>query len=152
MTKLLDFIQSEPFWAVIAVIFGYLANSVVSRGLLAKLPPTSWQRRAIRALHGFLNRVDPMVLVVALAIPLLSGCSILRSPTFWDGAKEACQIALTARPEVQSEAKRRNLTGNEWASVLCNLSDVIEQYVVEPDVHKATDRALFFLRPKGLVK
>jgi len=89
---------------------------------------------------------------VLLALFAVSGCSILRSPTFWDATEKACQIALTARPEVQSEAKRRNLTGNEWAAVLCNLSDVIEQYVVEPDVPKATDRALFFLRPKGLVK
>jgi hypothetical protein len=98
MTKLLDLIQSEPFWAVIAVIFGYLANSVVSRGLLAKLPPTSWQRRAIRALHGFLNRVDPMVLVVAFVLPFLSACAgtFEESRLAQPGALQASPIRLSS--------------------------------------------------------
>jgi hypothetical protein len=152
MQNLIKFIQSEPFWAAVTVLMIYLANSVVSRGIIAKLPPTGGIRRSIRALHGFLNRVDPMVIAVALALPLLTGCSILKSPTFWDAAEKACVIALTATPEVQSEAKTRSLTGNEWASVLCKLSDVIEPYVVETETAKATPKALGITKARGLTK
>lgn len=88
----------------------------------------------------------------ALLVLLASGCSILKSPTFWDTAQEACKVALSASPEVQAEAKSRKLTGNEWAAVLCNISDIIEPFVVETDTKAATNRALLLARPKGLVR
>lgn len=93
-----------------------------------------------------------MVHNVLFSVLLVSGCSTIKSPTFWDATKEVCKVALAASPEVQEEAKTRKLTGNEWAGFLCNLSDVIEQFAVDDDPKKATERALFFTRARGLTR
>jgi hypothetical protein len=50
--------QSEAFWIVLSSVLAYLANSIVSVRV-ARLAPTSPWRRAIRVLHGVLNKVDP---------------------------------------------------------------------------------------------
>jgi hypothetical protein len=75
MKQLLSIVNSEAFWAAVVVLFGYLANSIVSRGWLAKMPPTSPLRRTVRAFHGFLNKIDPMILALAVALPMLTGCA-----------------------------------------------------------------------------
>jgi hypothetical protein len=87
-----------------------------------------------------------------VAFLVLPGCSILKSPTFWDAAEKACILAMTTRQEVVDEAKARKLTGNEWATVLCKISDVIEPFVVESDPKSAADRAILIVRPRGLVR
>lgn len=87
-----------------------------------------------------------------VAFLVLPGCSILKSPTFWDAAEKACVLAMTTRPEVIAEAQARKLTGNEWATVICKISDVIEPYVVETDAKKAADKSVERATAKGLAR
>ena len=87
-----------------------------------------------------------------VAFLVLPGCGVLKSPTFWDAAEKACVLAMTARPEVVAEAQARKLTGNEWATVICKISDVIEPFVVETDPKAAADHAVLLARPRGLVR
>lgn len=77
---IIQLLNSEIFWLGLTALVGYAANTIVSRKLVSKLPPTSPIRRAIRALHGFLNRIDPPAALVLLAcgsllLPLCSGCT-----------------------------------------------------------------------------
>jgi hypothetical protein len=126
---------------------------------LIKMPKTSkffgtWAAfdagRAIRWIGPILQRVIDMRKVasggiVALALLSLNGCALLKTADFWDTAKEVCIVALTARDDVKTEAKARNLT------VLCNLSDVIEQFVIDDSDPKASgERAMSAAKARGL--
>jgi hypothetical protein len=92
-------IHSEIFWLAVTVLSGYIANSIVSRKLVANLPATSPAKRAIRALHGFLDKIDPPAMLVLLAcstllLPLCSGCGgKVNAPTVTDAATLARNLA-----------------------------------------------------------
>jgi hypothetical protein len=88
---------------------------------------------------------------IVCVLPLLTGCGILKSPTTWDIAEEACKRALTKRPEVVAEATARKLTGIEWATFLCKLPDIIEPFATET-AEDAADHAILLARPRGLVR
>lgn len=114
--------------------------------------------RAVRWLGPILQKIIDMrkvanVGIVALAVVMFSGCGLLKDPSFWDTAKEVCVAALTVRDDVKAGAVARGITGQEYASVLCNLSDVIEQFVVDDRDPKASgDRAMLHARAMGLVR
>lgn len=79
MKTIIQLLNSEVFWLGLTALVGYAANTIVSRKLVSRLAPSSPIRRAIRALHGFLDRIDPPGVLVLLAIgslclPLCSGC------------------------------------------------------------------------------
>lgn len=108
-------LESEAFWMGLTVAIGYLANTVISRKLVSKLPPTSPARRAIRVLHGFLDKIDPPAALVLLAcgsllLPLCSGCAATKTslPSPLDAAKlafntidPALEAAVLAAPNDQ---------------------------------------------------
>lgn len=170
--QLLNLVHSEVFWLTIGAIVAYFANSIVSRGIVAKLPPTSPAFRLLRAAHGFLNKIDPdgneppppiALASIGLAFVLASsvatqGCAVLRSPTFWDGIEKACVVAMTARPEVQAEAKRRNITFGALAEALCKVPDIFEPFFVDPDAASKADNwtpaneAVSRAQAKGLIR
>lgn len=86
-------LASETTWIVIGYVLAYLANSVISTRV-AKLAPTSPWRRAIRALHGFLDKIDPATLVVALVFPFLAACGSGGTPA--PAAPSTYEIATAA--------------------------------------------------------
>jgi hypothetical protein len=51
--------NSETFWLVVGAIVVYFSNSIVSLGVVGRLPQTSPFFRALRKAHGFLNKIDP---------------------------------------------------------------------------------------------
>lgn len=67
-------------------------------------------------------------LVVFLAA-LSSGCSFLRSPTFWDGFEKTCEIALTATPEVKAKALATGTPVEEIAAIVCAVADVVDPFI-----------------------
>lgn len=99
-------------------------------------------------------------LIVAIALLVLPGCSFLRSPTFWDGVERACEVALAARPEVKAEAERRKLVLGEFVGALCQISDIIEPFVVDTNTgakklspnQSPADAAVEAAKAKGLVR
>jgi hypothetical protein len=100
-----------------------------------------------------------IALLVGITSMSSTGCSVLRSPTFWDGVEKACVIAMTARQEVQVEATRRGIAFGELAGALCKISDIIEPFVVEEEtgamkVSNVTpaDEAVTRAKQKGLIK
>lgn len=90
--------------------------------------------------------------MASLLVLLLIGCDFIKSPATWDAAEKACVLALTVRPEVVAEAKARQLTGQEWASAICQISDIVESFLLEADAKAAGDRAVLIGRPRGLVR
>ena len=110
MTKVTEILNHEAFWLAVSLILGYLGNSLASRGWVAKMAPTSPLKRAIRAFHGFINKIDPMILVFALTLPAMSGCekrvNNVSAPTPIEAATmavnftdEALALAIEANPE-----------------------------------------------------
>lgn len=131
----------------ISKVLGTIAVLDVGR-IVRKLPPKS----------GPGVGTGTAILLVVSAL-FSQGCSILRSQSFWDGIQQTCEIALTARPEVADEAKRRQIAVGELASALCRISDLIEPFVVEKETGalKAAawtpaDEAVVRAKQKGLIQ
>jgi hypothetical protein len=75
MNTAIRIINSELFWAAVAALAGYAANSVVSRCWLSRLAPSSSWRRAVRLVHGFLNRIDPLTIALLVALTGATACA-----------------------------------------------------------------------------
>jgi|WetSurMetagenome_2_1015567.scaffolds.fasta_scaffold87251_4 hypothetical protein len=75
MNTAISIINSELFWAAVAALAGYAANSVVSRCWLSRLAPSNPWRRAVRLIHGFLNRVDPITVALLVALSGATACA-----------------------------------------------------------------------------
>lgn len=98
-------------------------------------------------------------LVVFLAA-LSSGCSFLRSPTFWDGIEKTCEVALTATPEVKAKALATGTPVEEIAAIVCAVADVVDPFIraemASKEGHKLTgespaQQAVAIARVKGLL-
>jgi hypothetical protein len=92
-------------------------------------------------------------------IGLLTGCAslgFLRSPSLWDKAQEACKLAYGSAPEAQAEATRRGLSFDDFAQLVCQISEVVEPWVVVRPATAAPDWAatesMTRAKAKGLVK
>lgn len=85
---------------------------------------------------------------------LLSGCAwwTTHKSEVIDTAQAACELALTAKPDVIDEAKRRSLTGAQWAEALCELPDILEPFLLEQNRAVAAPQACAVARAKGLVR
>jgi hypothetical protein len=162
--KFLDLLTEQNIALITLVLSGFL--SAIS-GILELSGKTGWSKvigtvsvadigRVLRFVKRLVDERKAAkvakVTSIMLAFLVLPGCSILKSPDFWDAAEKACVLAMTARPEVVAEAQARKLTGQEWATVICKISDVIEPFVVDPDPKSAADRAVLLARPRGLVR
>ena len=149
-------IQSQAFWSAIAVIVGYLANTVASRGWVAKLPPTSPWRRAIHTLHGFIDKIDPAIVVVALALPLLASCALFRGAVV--AGQDLCRAELAQSQEVRDEAAIRKISTGELVDAFCGLVDVASIFATEakPGIARTAmaprNQAVILLRAKGEIK
>lgn len=107
-----EILKSEIFWLAVSALIGYAGNSIVSRGWVAKQPPTSPLRRLIRSAHGFLNKIDPMILVLALALPVMTGCekrvNNVSAPTPLEAATMAVNFTDQALAlAIESDPKRK---------------------------------------------
>lgn len=89
----------------------------------------------------------------SLLLPLCSGCQFWRDnkSEILADAEKWCVIALTATPEVKAEAAVRKLTGNQWATLLCQLPDIVEPFLIDA-AEVATPKAIGSAKAKGLVK
>lgn len=154
---LLGIVNSEMFWLGVTALIGYAANSIVSRGLLAKLPPTNPLRRLVRALHGFLNKIDPAALALMIGVTLtVNGCSggLGRvTGEIVDGAVDLCKSDLVKVTEVIAEADRRGAVLADVVAGFCQIADVVDVYTVKPgEPRKLAPRsvqAVEVLRSKG---
>lgn len=92
--------------------------------------------------------------VTITLVLLLPGCAWLHAhkSEVIDTAQAACILALTAKPEVVDEAKRRSLTGQQWAEALCELPGILEPFLLEQDRNVAAPQACAVAREKGLVR
>lgn len=129
MQTIKSILASETTWTVLGYVLAYLANSVVSTRV-AKLAPSSPWRRLVRALHGFFDKIDPAVLVVVLALPLLTACgggqSATVPPSAYDVATAAVNVTDTALaaaisvaapvPDADVEAWQKRLDALERAA------------------------------------
>lgn len=88
---------SDITWLVLGYVLTYIANSVVSVRI-ARLPPTSPWRRFVRAAHGFVDKIDPTALVLALALPFVTACGTPTptTPTAYDVAIAAVNLTDVA--------------------------------------------------------
>ena len=129
MQTIQNIINSEAFWTAIAVIVGYLANTVASRGWVAKLAPTSPWRRVIRLLHGFVDKIDPAIIIVALTLPLLTSCALFRGAVV--AGQDLCRAELAQSQDVRDEAQIRKIPTGELVDAFCGLVDVAAIFSTE---------------------
>lgn len=155
-------LNSDAFWLAVGFIVNTLATFIV-----AKVPPTGPIRKAIRALHGLLDKIDPpqvppaavgLFLAVGFAVTQ-PGCATLRSPSFWDTVHTGCEIAMAATPEAAAKAKAIGGTVGDVATIVCGVADVIEPFVKQEIAAKegrrmatnATAEAVEIAKEKGLL-
>lgn len=74
-------------------------------------------------------------LVVSLLA--LSGCSFLRSPTFWDGIEKTCEVSIALTPEAKARALATGTPVESVAELVCGIADVLEPFVREESEKRA---------------
>lgn len=75
--------------------------------------------------------------LVMLLASLSSGCSFLRSPTFWDGIEKTCEIAIALTPEAKARALATGTPVEAVAELVCGIADVLEPFVREESERRA---------------
>lgn len=75
-------------------------------------------------------------LVIFLAA-LSSGCSFLRSPTFWIGVEKTCEVAIALTPEAKARALATGTPVESVAELVCGIADVLEPFVREESEKRA---------------
>lgn len=107
------FIQSEFFWET---VIGVWVTQIVTTAIVAaKAPKTGWVWRAIRALHGLLDKLDPKIPPGPIAGILLA-CWSLYSVTGCMGTFEESAARYSAGPRKAADPAecRRISSAAKW--------------------------------------